>query len=285
MSKSTKLSHEEWLEYLNLFFNGNTLSDLVKSVGYGLPFFSTKLKKLAISLNLEQKYLDEMKRQKIIRNGGVDYSAEVELYVQTALANTTEWRKIPDYEDYYVSNGGLVKGKYGTLLTLSFRRQKHTSYVKCSLYKQGKINSFQVHQLVMRAFNPTSDSTLQIDHLDNNGLNNSITNLEWVTASENIQRSFQRNNTTKKEIASKGGKTSAAIAITKAESRLKALMEKRFISLENSNVTYLCERCGQQFTTDITSKAFRYGWKGVCTPCKRIITKEGRLNAKLKQGE
>ena len=285
MSKSTKLSHEEWLEYLNLFFNGNTLTDLAKSVGYGLPFFSTKLKKLAISLYLEQKYLDEMKRQRIIRNGGVDYSAEAELYVQTALANTTEWRKIPDYEDYYVSNGGLVKGKDGTLLALSLRREKHTSYVKCSLYKQGKINSFQIHQLAMRAFNPTSDSTLQIDHLDNNGLNNSITNLEWVTASENIQRSFQRNNTTKKEITRKGGKASAAIAITKAKSRLKALMKKRFISLENGNVTYLCERCGQQFTTDITSKAFRYGWKGVCTPCKRIIAKEGRLNAKLKQGE
>lgn len=41
----------------------------------------------------------------------------------------------------------------------------------------------------------------------------------------------------------------------------------------------------RMFETDITSKAFRYGWKGVCTPCERIITKEGRLNAKLKQGE
>ena len=285
MSKSTKLSHEEWLEYLNSFFNGNTLSDLAKSAGYGLPFFSIKLKKLAISLNLEQKYLDELKRQKIIRNGGTDYSAETELYVQNALANTTEWRKIPDYEDYYVSNGGLVKGKGGTFLGLSLRKTNFTSYVSCSLYKQGKIKCFQVHQLVMRAFNPTSDSTLQIDHLDNNGLNNSITNLEWVTASENIQRSFQRNSTTKKEVCSRGGKAGAAVAITKAENRLKALMGQRFISLENSNVTYLCERCNQQFTTDISSKAFRYGWKGVCTPCKRIIAKESRLNVKLEQGE
>lgn len=285
MNKSTKLSHEEWLEHLNSFFNGNTLSDLAKSVGYGLPFFSTKLKKLAISLNLEQKYLNELKRQRIIRNGGVDYSVDAELYVQTALANTTEWRKIPDYEDYCVSNGGLVKRKNGKLLALSLRKGNFTSYVSCRLHKQGKFKTFQVHQLVMRAFNPTSDNTLQIDHLDNNGLNNSITNLEWVTASENIQRSFQRNNTTKKEISSRGGKAAAVLAIAKAENRLKALMEERFISLENSNVTYLCERCGQQFTTDITSKAFRYGWKGVCTPCKRIITKEGRLNAKLKQGE
>ena len=285
MSKSTKLSHKEWLEHLNSFFNGNTLSDLAKSAGYGLPFFSTKLKKLAISLNLEQKYLDELKRQRIIRNGGVDYSTEAELYIQIALANTTEWRKIPDYEDYYVSNGGLVKGKGGTLLGLSFRKTNFTSYVGCRLYKQGKIKCFQVHQLVMRAFNPASDSTLQIDHLDSNGLNNSITNLEWVTASENIQRSFQRNSTNKKEISSRGGRASAAIAITKAENRLKVLMGERFISLENGNVTYLCERCNQQFTTDITSKAFRYGWRGVCTPCKRIITKEGRLNAKLEQGE
>ena len=32
-------------------------------------------------------------------------------------------------------------------------------------------------------------------------------------------------------------------------------------------------------------KPWRMVRTGVCTPCKRIITKESRLNAKLKQGE
>ena len=33
---------------------------------------------------------------------------------------------------------------------------------------------------------------------------------------------------------------------------------------------------------NLTELALEYGWKGVCTPCKRIITKENRLNAKSK---
>ena len=58
--------------------------------------------------------------------------------------------------------------------------------------------------------------------------------------------------------------------------------------LNGKNLTELALEYGfkvphfNTFTTDISSKAFRYRWKGVCTPCKRIITKENRLNAKSK---
>ena len=41
------------------------------------------------------------------------------------------------------------------------------------------------------------DTRLQVDHLDNNKLNNHYTNLEWVTNSENVRRSYSKgyNNT------------------------------------------------------------------------------------------
>ncbi len=51
-------------------------------------------------------------------------------------------------------------------------------------------------------------------------------------------------------------------------------MGNRFIELKDGYVTYICERYVQQHITPVTSKAFKYGWKGVCTPCKKIINKE-----------
>ena len=55
-------------------------------------------------------------------------------------------------------------------------------------YKVTKINGKQerVHRIVMEAFHGKSDLT--VDHIDGNKENNNLTNLEYVTQTENAKR-------------------------------------------------------------------------------------------------
>ena len=44
-----------------------------------------------------------------------------------------------------------------------------------------------VHRLVMSTFSPTEVSTLDVNHIDGDKANNTLSNLEWVTKSENTR--------------------------------------------------------------------------------------------------
>lgn len=58
-------------------------------------------------------------------------------------------------------------------------------YLLITLYN-GKAKTFTVHRLVALAYIPNAENKPQINHKDENRQNNSINNLEWVTAKENI---------------------------------------------------------------------------------------------------
>lgn len=70
-------------------------------------------------------------------------------------------------------------------------------YMKTSLDKDGYstvslknaddgYSKFGIHRLLMIAFNPIEDMEhMTVNHIDGNKVNNSLSNLEWVTASEN----------------------------------------------------------------------------------------------------
>lgn len=59
------------------------------------------------------------------------------------------------------------------------------------MYAEGQQKLFEVHRLIIAAFNGWPEKGLVVNHKDNNGLNNNIENLEYVTRRENASHVHQ----------------------------------------------------------------------------------------------
>lgn len=108
------------------------------------------------------------------------------------------WKDIPGYENIYqVSDLGNIrkwfkKPRTGIaewkVLISSFDKRGYKRY-SFSLNKVRK--TWQIHRLVLFVFNPIEDMEIyQVNHIDGNKINNSITNLEWCTAKENVNHAY-----------------------------------------------------------------------------------------------
>ena len=98
--------------------------------------------------------------------------------------NTTVWKDITGYEGLYkISNGGDVfntKSKRKLKLTIT-----DTGYHKVNLRKNGNVKTHLVHRLVALSFISNPKAKPQVNHIDENPLNNNVMNLEWCTPREN----------------------------------------------------------------------------------------------------
>lgn len=108
-----------------------------------------------------------------------------------------QWRHIPGYNGKYeVSTLGRVRS-----FALSSRASVEYPYILkpkmsehgyCSvcLYKNGKREYHMIHRLVATAFIPNVSKNPEVNHKDGDKSNNEVSNLEWVTSSENMKHSF-----------------------------------------------------------------------------------------------
>ena len=110
------------------------------------------------------------------------------------------WKDIEGFEyKYQISNYGRVKIKENVTMRMNMGKmrpykQKETimkptsdgSYLKVGLLDEtGKHKNKHIHRLIATHFIPNPNNLPQVNHIDGNKLNNSIDNLEWVSASEN----------------------------------------------------------------------------------------------------
>ena len=97
------------------------------------------------------------------------------------------WKDKKDYEEHYqVSNCGRVKSiKFGKERILK-PVPNSFGYLFVNLCKDGKVKAFTVHRLVAEAFLDNPNNLSQVNHKDENKLNNSVENLEWCDAKYNV---------------------------------------------------------------------------------------------------
>ena len=112
--------------------------------------------------------------------------------------NTDEevWKDVKGYEGYYqVSNLGRVKSlerviphsRFGTqkLKEKILTEQINKGYAQVTLSKDGEQKKPLVSRMVAIAFIPNPDNKPEVNHIDEDKLNNHVHNLEWVTPKEN----------------------------------------------------------------------------------------------------
>ena len=105
------------------------------------------------------------------------------------------WLPVVGYEGLYeVSDIGNVRNMTRNVL-LSIN--KNHKYSQVELRKDGKPMSKQVHRILAEAFLPipTGIKTPVVNHINRIGTDNRISNLEWVSHSDNIKHNFRTGQT------------------------------------------------------------------------------------------
>lgn len=107
--------------------------------------------------------------------------------MEDLFAEVENWTPLLDenmevVEGYEVSDIGRVR-KNGVVKKLT----KNGEYLSTRI--NGKLK--YVHRLVLQSFHPTPDKTLVADHIDENGLKNVLSNLQWLTNAQNVKKSYK----------------------------------------------------------------------------------------------
>ena len=103
------------------------------------------------------------------------------------------WKTILGYEGLYeVSNLGnirrikFINNKTQINKIKKLKLNKTGKYISVILCKNGKVKGHYVHRLVAEAFIPNPNNLPQINHKDENKLNNKVDNLEWCNSFYNM---------------------------------------------------------------------------------------------------
>ena len=175
------------------------------------------------------------------------------------MSNNELWRDIKfvnngkeyDYTGIYqISSKGRVKqlaytdakGNKRKEKIMKNKKDKH-GYLCIALTKNYKRNYFSIHRLVALCFIPNPNNLPQVNHIDENKLNNTISNLEWVTAKTNINHGShnERMAATKKangDYKKMSDKYSIPVyCITNNTVYKSATEAARQLNLSNSNIT------------------------------------------------
>lgn len=92
-----------------------------------------------------------------------------------------KWIDIENHPNYQINELGQVKKKSSNKILIPFITTN--GYLRIRF--DGK--AYQVHKLIALHFIPNTNDYQEINHIDNDKLNNNIDNLEWCTREHNMQ--------------------------------------------------------------------------------------------------
>ena len=94
-----------------------------------------------------------------------------------------EWRKIPNFSMYEVSNMGNIRNKHKKILRPRIKRAGYLDYKLINDF--GKVQHIQEHQAVGLAFLPNPYRLKEINHKNGFKFDNRRKNLEWCLSKYN----------------------------------------------------------------------------------------------------
>ena len=105
-------------------------------------------------------------------------------------------KDIPGYDGKYkINESGIVINKTGHVMRTAV---SNSGYLRTALEDVGYPDepdtyrkNRSIHRLVAETFLPNPDDLPVVMHLDNDPLNNHVSNLKWGTASENMKQAFR----------------------------------------------------------------------------------------------
>lgn len=113
-----------------------------------------------------------------------------------------QWKPITHYKDfvftgrYEISSWGNIRNRETKAPLATYDSQRGHGYLKTKIRDtKGVRRMVYIHTLVAIYFLDAPDEEgLELNHIDGNSLNNSYTNLEWITHKENMRewRRLQR---------------------------------------------------------------------------------------------
>ena len=103
------------------------------------------------------------------------------------LINNEVFKVIKDYPNYGISASGVVVSlkNQRTMKHLLRGASTTSDYYYVSLSNNLRVKKYFVHRLLAEYWIPNPDNKPNVNHIDGNKHNNSLSNLEWVTKSEN----------------------------------------------------------------------------------------------------
>jgi len=126
--------------------------------------------------------------------------------------------KIKDFDNYSIDEDGICMNEdTGHILK---PKLKNNGYYQIGLRKDKKRHWFTIHRLVAithNLHNPKPDIFTQVDHIDDDKNNNSLSNLQWISGSLNCRKKKSKTEFkgVKKSKTINGKKYEAVIRINK----------------------------------------------------------------------
>jgi len=113
-----------------------------------------------------------------------------------------QFKQIPSFPKYEISKDGIVRNiRTGNIVKFVLDR-----YYKQSLRVGDKSVICYLHRAMYETYIGKLNKSLQIDHIDGNRLNNTVSNLQQISREDNVQKSRVRQHLPKGLWFRKGGK-------------------------------------------------------------------------------
>lgn len=178
------------------------------------------------------------------------------------------WMPVPGYEGLYeVSNLGNVRSLFRFKKQLKWNITRN-GYATVQLFKQKQSKRVLVHRLVAMAFIQNPENHPQVNHINENKLDNSARNLEWVTAKENMNhgtrlqrqlKAIDYSTESRKQIARVNGRKACKPVVQMRDGKVVARFNsaKQASIMTGLNHSHICEcASGKRYKT-----VGGYNWK------------------------